>query len=55
MNYEWNFFFFDVLSDNDVEKCGKIIKKMIVCIMDLKKKYDVKYIMGNSVVENRVC
>lgn len=22
--------------------------------MDLKKKYDVKYIMGNSVVENRV-
>lgn len=28
---------------------------MIVCIIDLKKKYDVKYIMGNSVVENRVC
>lgn len=43
-----------ILSDNDVEKCGKTIKKMIVCIMDLKKKHDVKYIMGNSVAENRV-
>lgn len=27
---------------------------MIVCIMDLKKKHDVKYLMGNSVAENRV-
>lgn len=41
-------------SNNDVDKCGKTINKMVVCIMDLKNKHDVKYIMGNSAAENRV-